>query len=144
MRGSLWLSCFWLGVTRRTQECVAQEPYGLVPSGELKFAIHNSQLVSGLRPRKANASCGVGGCYSGLPTWVTAKTQKEAWLAPSETDQPRFRTAGVILTRGRYFLTFAPLTATPCRDGRRIRRSSLRTNVLLWALTVVPVAHRGR
>ena len=42
------------------------------------------------------------------------------------------------LTLERYLLTFAPLTATPYRDGRRIRRSSLRTNVLLRALTVVP------
>ena len=41
------------------------------------------------------------------------------------------------LTLERYLLTFAPLTATPYRDGRRIRRSSLRTNVLLRALTVV-------
>ena len=40
-------------------------------------------------------------------------------------------------------LTFAPLTATPYRDGRRIRRSSLRTNVLLRALTVFPVAQLG-
>ena len=41
-------------------------------------------------------------------------------------------------TEIRYLLTFAPLTATPYRDGLRIRRSSLRTNVLLRALTVVP------
>ena len=44
----------------------------------------------------------------------------------------------MVLTQGRYLLTFAPLTATPYRDGLRIRRSSLRTNVLLRALTVVP------
>ena len=40
-------------------------------------------------------------------------------------------------------MTFAPLTATPYGDGRRIRRSSLRTNVLLRALTVCPVAQLG-
>ena len=50
----------------------------------------------------------------------------------------RCSTACGFLTLERYFLTFAPLTATPYRDGRRIRRSSLRTNVLLRALTVVP------
>ena len=44
----------------------------------------------------------------------------------------------MILTLERNLLTFAPLTATPYRDGLRIRRSSLRTNVLLRALTVVP------
>ena len=43
-----------------------------------------------------------------------------------------------VLTLERYLWTFAPLTATPYRDGRRIRRSSLRTNVLLRARTVVP------